>query len=45
MRDIVEFTAPCGPLAALVERLVLRGYMIRLMQSRNEYLSSQLPDM
>ena len=45
MRDVVEFTAPCGPLGALVERLVLRGYMIRLIQSRNQYLSSQLPEM
>jgi ligand-binding SRPBCC domain-containing protein len=45
MRDIVEFTSPCGPLGSLVERLVLRTYMIRLIQSRNQYLSSQLPDM
>ena len=45
MRDTVEFVAPCGPLGALVERLVLRAHMIRLIQSRNEYLSSQLPDM
>lgn len=45
MRDIVEFTAPCGPLGALVERLVLRAYMIQLIQHRNQHLSSQLPDM
>ena len=44
MRDVVAFTAPCGPLGAFVERLVLRAYMIRLIQSRNRYLSSQVPD-
>lgn len=35
MRDVFRFSAPLGPLGRLVERLVLRGYMTRLLESRN----------
>lgn len=35
MRDIFRFSAPLGLLGRLVERLVLRGYMTRLLEFRN----------
>lgn len=35
MRDVFRFSAPLGPLGRLVERLVLRGYMTRVLESRN----------
>lgn len=35
MRDVFRFSAPLGPLGRLVEHLVLRGYMTRLLESRN----------
>lgn len=36
MRDVVEFASPCGWLGRLVDRLVLRRYLTRLLQRRNE---------
>ncbi|OJF10502.1 SRPBCC family protein [Couchioplanes caeruleus] len=39
-RDKVEFAAPLGFLGRLVTRLVLEGYMRRLLSKRNEYLAS-----
>ncbi|HEV7589045.1 MAG TPA: SRPBCC family protein [Longimicrobium sp.] len=35
MRDVFCFSAPAGPLGRLVERLVLRRYMTRLLAERN----------
>jgi ligand-binding SRPBCC domain-containing protein len=35
MRDVFRFAAPLGPLGRLAERLVLRGYMTRLLEARN----------
>lgn len=35
MRDVFRFSAPFGPLGRLVERLVLRRYMTRLLEDRN----------
>ena len=35
MRDAFRFSAPFGPLGRLVERLVLRRYMTRLLADRN----------
>jgi ligand-binding SRPBCC domain-containing protein len=35
MRDVFRFSAPAGPLGRLVERLVLRRYMTRLLEDRN----------
>jgi ligand-binding SRPBCC domain-containing protein len=40
MRDVVDFTAPLGPLGVFVERLVLHRYMIRLIESRNQYIKA-----
>lgn len=36
LRDVFRFAAPLGPLGRLAERLVLRGYMTRLLQARND---------
>lgn len=38
MRDIVDFTAPFGPLGALAERLVLRRHLEALIDLRNAEL-------
>jgi ligand-binding SRPBCC domain-containing protein len=38
MRDVVDFAAPLGPLGALAEGLVLRRYMINLIERRNQYI-------
>lgn len=42
MRDEIEFDAPFGPLGVLVERLVLRRYLTRLIVERNRYLKTTL---
>ena len=36
MRDVLEFRSPLGPLGWLVDRLVLRRYLTRLLRTRNE---------
>lgn len=41
MIDRVSFTAPCGPLGLLVERLVLARYLRRLIEKRGEYLAAR----
>lgn len=38
MRDVIEFSAPFGPVGALVEVLVLRRYMARLILLRNRHI-------
>lgn len=38
MRDVVDFRSPLGPLGALVDRLVLRRYMTRVLETRNTVL-------
>ena len=43
MRDVISFAAPFGIIGRVVERLVLRGYMERLIASRNKHLSAQFP--
>jgi len=35
MRDVFQFSAPLGPLGRLMERLVLRAYLTRLLAHRN----------
>ena len=35
MRDLFRFSAPLGPLGRMVERLVLRAYLTRLLAHRN----------
>ncbi|MFU8874378.1 SRPBCC family protein [Micromonospora sp. SL4-19] len=44
MRDLIDFTAPWGPVGALVARLILRPYLRRLIARRNAYLASFLAD-
>jgi ligand-binding SRPBCC domain-containing protein len=39
MRDRFSFAAPLGPLGRLAERLFLRRYMTRLLQTRNATLA------
>lgn len=42
MTDTIRFASPLGPLGALVDRLVLRRYMERLIRERNEHLATTL---
>ncbi|MBV8368353.1 MAG: SRPBCC family protein [Candidatus Eremiobacteraeota bacterium] len=39
LRDRFSFAAPLGPVGRLAERLVLRRYMTRLLQTRNATLA------
>lgn len=43
MIDRIEFTAPCGPLGRLVEKLVLARYLRQLIERRNRYLVGDHP--
>lgn len=38
MRDLVDFRSPLGPLGAVVDRLFLRRYMIKVLVTRNAVL-------
>ena len=38
MIDTLDFASPLGPLGALVDRLVLTGYMKGFLESRNQHL-------
>ena len=38
MRDVLEFRSPCGWLGRLVDRFVLRRYLTRLLERRNQAL-------
>lgn len=42
MRDVIDYAAPLGPLGALVERMGLHSYMVRLIRIRNRYLKEVL---
>lgn len=42
MTDVVEFTAPLGPLGRLVDALFLTRYMTRLLAQRNRWLAAAL---
>ena len=44
MRDEFHFTSPAGPLGMLVDKLVLRRYLRRLLESRNRSLRSIAED-
>ncbi len=35
MRDVLEFASPCGAIGRLIDRLVLKRYLTRLLQRRN----------
>jgi len=39
MRDTVTFRSPLGPFGALVDRLFMRNYMLRLIDERNDVLT------
>lgn len=41
MRDVVEFASPLGWLGRLVDRWVLRSYLTRLLQRRNEVVRAE----
>jgi hypothetical protein len=43
MTDRVEFTAPFGLLGRIVEKLVLRRYLERLIAVRGLYLAGLVP--
>ncbi|GAB3879157.1 SRPBCC family protein [Kibdelosporangium lantanae] len=40
MRDVIDFTAPLGPLGRIAERLVLNRYMPTLIRTRNNHLKA-----
>ncbi len=42
MRDVLTFRSPLGPLGALVDRLVMSGYLTRMLTRRNDVLKSIL---
>ncbi len=42
MVDRIEFSAPLGVIGRAVERLVLAGYLKRLIGRRNSYLASKI---
>ena len=41
MRDEIAFRSPFGPLGRLVDRLVLRRHLIRLIEQRNDALAAR----
>ena len=36
MRDVVEFEAPAGPVGKIVDRMLIHGYLYRLILQRSE---------
>ncbi|MEU2613932.1 SRPBCC family protein [Micromonospora sp. NPDC007271] len=42
MRDVIDFTAPMGPVGGLVASLILRPYLQRLIARRNAYLAASV---
>ncbi|MFG3708475.1 SRPBCC family protein [Micromonospora sp. NPDC047670] len=44
MRDVIDFTAPMGPVGGLVASLILRPYLQRLIARRNAYLAATLAE-
>lgn len=42
MIDRIEFAAPFGPIGRVVEKLVLAGYMQKLIESRNRHLAGDI---
>lgn len=41
MIDVIDFVAPAGPIGIVVDRLLLRRYMERLIRERNQFLKSR----
>lgn len=44
MTDRIEFSAPFGPVGWLVERVILRRYLERLIAARGALLATPCPD-
>ncbi|GAA5230297.1 hypothetical protein GCM10025779_11100 [Arthrobacter cryoconiti] len=44
MVDRIEFAAPFGPLGRLVEKLILAGYIQKLIETRNLHLTRDFRD-
>ncbi|MEU9828488.1 SRPBCC family protein [Micromonospora chersina] len=44
MRDVIDFTAPMGPVGGLVAGLILRPYLRRLIARRNTFLAAALAE-
>jgi ligand-binding SRPBCC domain-containing protein len=44
MRDIIDFTAPMGPVGRLVARLILRPYLQRVVARRNAFLAATVAE-
>lgn len=42
MRDTITFHSPFGPIGRLVDRLILRAYMQRLIAERNAILAAEI---
>lgn len=42
MIDRIEFAAPFGPIGRVVEKLVLAGYMQKLIEARNRHLAGDI---
>lgn len=42
MRDTVRYTSPAGPLGRVVDRLLLTGYLTRLLATRNRWIATEL---
>lgn len=42
MRDTITFRSPFGPLGAVVDRLIMRAYLRRLIARRNDLLEATL---
>jgi hypothetical protein len=38
MKDVMQFEAPFGILGSLVERLVLKRHMVKLLLRRNQHI-------
>ena len=42
MKDVLTFRSPLGPLGALIDRLVMTGYLTRMLTLRNDVLKGAL---
>lgn len=43
MRDTIEFRSPLGPVGKLVDALVMRRHLIRVITERNDAISAHFP--
>ncbi|MFF5181885.1 SRPBCC family protein [Micromonospora sp. NPDC000316] len=45
MRDVIDFSAPMGPVGRIMASLILRPYLQRLIARRNTYLAATLAEL